>query len=434
MAVPPSDDARRIAAAGVRAADAGVLTSRAFDSDVVHGHLAGTSAVRVVAAGKAAVPMWDAAVARLPPVAGLVIVGPELPAPTVVPPEVCALRGGHPFPDANSIAAGDAARALARTVGTRERLVLLVSGGASALLARPAPGITLEDKILATRALMQAGANIFEVNAVRTHLSEIKGGGLARAAHGRCLTLALSDVTGEHEDDLGVIGSGPGMPTRATFADALAVVERYRPGASVPRAVVRRLEDGAAGRIAEPGSDDGGDEAPAGVVIGGRRDAMRGSAAEAARLGYDVRIVDAAVTGEARDAARRFVEEAIAWCRGRARACVIASGETTVTVRGLGRGGRNQEFALAAVPLLAGECRGVAIASIGTDGIDGPTDAAGGVVDHLTAARARDHGLSIEEALAGNDAYPYLAALDSLVITGPTGTNVGDLVVLTAEG
>ena len=428
------DAALAIGRAGVRAVDPARLARDALAAPDVAARLAGASAVRVVAVGKAAVPMWTAAHAGLRDVREALVVAPSIPVQSAT--SATFVEGGHTIPTAGSEAAAWAALALARRVTRDECLVLLVSGGASALMAAPAEGVSLLDKMRATRALLRCGARIDEINAVRKHLSAVKGGRLARAAGGRCVTLGLSDVIGPHEDDLSVIGSGPGVADPSTFTDALAVLEKHGLRAHVPAPIVRRLEAGVRGEIEEspkPGDADMWNLVA--QVIGGRRDAMRGAAEEATRRGFEVHVVEAPLLGEAREVARRFVLDALAWVSGRRGAspvCVVASGEPTVTVTGHGRGGRNQEFALAAAAVLSAAGRPVALLSLGTDGVDGPTDAAGGLVDHTTVSRAAALGLSIERSLADNDAYPCLQQLGDLVVTGATGTNVGDLVVVTS--
>lgn len=338
-----------------------------------------------------------------------------------------AFAGGHPTPDEVSVTAGHAALALAQSLGSDEMLLVLLSGGASALMVVPADGLTLEDKQQTTERLLHAGADIARLNAVRKHLSKIKGGWLAASAAGRCRTFAVSDVV---DDDLSVIASGPTVPDPSTFADALDVIHRYGGRDAYPRAVVARLEAGVRGEIAEtPKPGDKRLGLGVSMVIGGRRDAMDGAAFEAARLGYQVVRIDAPVVGEARTTALLHLEAVMTRASGVARPlCVVSSGETTVRVRGGGRGGRNQEFALALVAPLASLGLTMVAASIGTDGVDGPTDAAGAVVDHTTAERARAAGLETPTGvLDRNDAYPFFEALGDLIRTGPTGTNVGDL-------
>ena len=305
---------------------------------------------------------------------------------------VVVANGGHPLPDAASFESGARALALADENRARgETLVVLLSGGASAMLAAPADGVTLERKIAVTRELLRSGRPIAEMNAVRKVLSAIKGGKLAARA-GRSVTFAISDVHAPIEDDPSVIGSGP------------TVLDAPSPG------VEARF-----------------------VLAGSRRDAMRGAREEAERLGYPVRSVEPPVLGEARDAAAVFAAQAASLSRAAAQPlCVIASGETTVKLPAdgaHGRGGRNQEFALA-FALAQPRLGDYLFASVGTDGIDGPTDAAGAIVDRTTPARATAAGLDLAASLRAHDAYAVFDRLGDLVKTGPTGTNVGDLQVL----
>jgi hydroxypyruvate reductase len=347
--------------------------------------------------------------------------GPAAPFPVIV--------GGHPLPTADSEEAGRRALALAESVTADETLLVLISGGASALMALAADGVTLAEKRATTAQLLRAGADIYALNTVRKHLSAIKGGWLAARTRGSCRTLVISDVVG---DDLSVIASGPTVADASTFADALALLERFGGAAAYPPAVVARLQRGAAGDIPEtPKPGDPRLARSSTAIIGSRRDAMKGAADAAARLGYTVLRIDDAVVGDARTAAVAHVRAAIARASDSARpTAIVSSGETTVHVTGRGRGGRNQEFALAAAVPLATAGSGVVVASVGTDGIDGPTDAAGAIVDATTIRRARAAGVPADRALADNDAYACLAAIGDLIHTGPTGTNVGDLQVI----
>ena len=358
--------------------------------------------------------------------AGLVA-GPRTDA-SELPPSLDWFDASHPSPNAMSEAAGRRALALAEGSRSRGVLVVLLSGGASSMLSVPAAGLLLADKVLTARALMNAGAPIADLNCVRKHLSSIKGGRLAASAR-RTLTLAISDVHGPIADDPAVIGSGPTVADPTTYSDALAIVRRAGVMESLPAAVVAHLERG-------------GDESPkAGdprlvrstyEVIGNRQIAMEGAARAARSRGYTVSIIEAPTAGEAREAGAAFATQALDDPGGRPR-CVLASGETTVHVHGAGRGGRNQEFALGALPALDARQpreRAVALASAGTDGIDGPTDAAGAIVDVTTSARARERGLRPAAALASNGAYDFFAPLGDLIMWGPTGTNVGDLHVM----
>jgi glycerate 2-kinase len=341
-----------------------------------------------------------------------------LPFPMVV--------AGHPTPTADSERGGRHALELAASLQPDETLVVLLSGGASALMAVPADGLTLEDKQATTRQLLRAGADIHALNTVRKHVSAIKGGWLAATAPGACRTYAISDVVG---DDLSVIGSGPTVPDASTFRDTLDILRRYGGDEAYPARVLDRVRNGAAGRL--PETPKAGDTRLANAVtsvIGGRRDAMDGAVREAEARGYHVIRVDDAVVGDARTAGPSHLRACLAMAASVGRpACIVSSGETTVRVVGDGKGGRNQEFALACAPVLASLGIAAAVASVGTDGIDGPTDAAGAIADHTTLERALALRLQPDTFLDRNDAYHFFAPLGDLITTGPTGTNVGDL-------
>lgn len=340
-------------------------------------------------------------------------------------------NAGHPIPDAGSERGGRRALAVAESVDEHETLLVLLSGGASALMAVPAEGLSLDDKQAATRQLLRAGADIRALNTVRKHLSAIKGGWLAARTRGACHTLVISDVVG---DDLSAIASGPTVGDASTFADALAVIRRFGGEDAYPPSVAARLRAGARGvaDIAEtPKPGDRRLARSAATIIGSRPDAMAGAAACAAALGYRVVRIDEAVVGEARAAAAAHLHAAVAAAAGVGRpACVISSGETTVQVTGCGSGGRNQEFALAAAEPIASLSSPALLGSVGTDGIDGPTDAAGAWVDSRTLGGAAAAGLRPATFLADNNAYAFFDALGHLIRTGPTGTNVGDLQVI----
>ena len=335
---------------------------------------------------------------------------------------------GHPIPTEGSLAAGQRALALADGAGDGQVVVVLLSGGASAGLAAPVEGVTLAEKAAVTTLLLRAGVAIDGVNCVRKHLSALKGGRLAAAAGGRVVTLAISDVFAPLPDDPAVIGSGPTVPDPTTFADALAIVL----GASgrVPAAALDMIGRGVRGEIPEsPKPDDPRLAGASYHLIGSRWDAIDGAAAEARHLGFTVATIDEPVTGEARDVALAHVRRAAQLAHERPRPfCVLSVGETTVHVTGRGKGGRNQEFALASAIHLTRRFPEAVLASVGTDGIDGPTDAAGALVDTMTPTRAADAGLHRPETyLAANDTYTFFEALGDLVRTGPTDTNVGDL-------
>lgn len=382
--------------------------------------------VRAIAAGKAAVGMARAVTevfgSRL--VAGVMTASGE----TGPGSGWLMFPATHPQPSAASEQAGRAALALAdRSRQENGVLIVCLSGGASAMLSVPAPGLTIDDKSTATRRLLLAGLNIGELNVVRRHLSAIKGGQLAARA-GRSITLAISDVCTPVEDDPKVIGSGPTAGDDSTFAEALEVIERHHVGHELPAAVMTHLRAGGAGEVDGPvASSDPRLARAAYWLVASRQDAMRAAADTARALGYHVHIQAPPLTGEARLAGPRLLSGVAAFPRP---ACLISSGETTVLVRGAGRGGRNQELALAAMERLS-ELHPAALASIGTDGVDGPTDAAGAFVGSEAWAALGPAGQALAiRALEDNDAYPFLEGLDAIVRTGPTGTNVGDLQVL----
>jgi hydroxypyruvate reductase len=394
-------------------------------------------AVDVIAAGKAAAVMLTAFESGIDvPVRTMLGVGPRrtettsrgqssTPASTI---EWC--DAGHHFPDHGSVAGARRAIEVAAGAGEGDVLVVLISGGGSALMALPAAGIALEAKQQTARTLMAQGADIYELNTVRKHLSGIKGGRLAAAARGRVLTLAVSDVVG---DDLSVIASGPTVPDESTFADALRVLESRGSVDAYPQEVVTRLRRGVTGEIPEtPKRGDPRLARAEARVIGPQRGAIEGARRAAERLGYHVHVVPEPVTGEARLSARTHVDVVSRIAASLPRPlCVISSGETTVTVVGDGTGGRNQEFALAMAPLLESLGSRVVAASIGTDGIDGPTDAAGAVVDPMTIRRAEAASLpSSQTYLDNNNAYAFFDRLGDLIRTGPTNTNVGDLQIV----
>ena len=342
------------------------------------------------------------------------------------------LEAGHPVPDERGARA--AREILALAVGARadDLVLVLVSGGGSALTPAPAPPITLADKQVVTRLLLAAGATIDELNAVRKHVSLLKGGQLARAASpARVRALMLSDVIG---DPLDVIASGPTAPDSSTFAEALAVIERFGIRERAPASVIDRLERGARGEIAEtPKPEDPLFGRITNVVIGNNALVVDAAAARARELGWAPLVLTRALAGEARELGRHWVQLARDIKAGRgpvaAPTCVIASGETTVTVRGRGRGGRCQEFALAAAIEMEG-MDGVVMLAAGTDGSDGPTTAAGAVANGRTARRARELGADPRARLEDNDSHAVFACLGDLVVTGPTNTNLLDLYLL----
>ena len=346
-----------------------------------------------------------------------------------LPANVEWMESSHPFPDARSEAAGRRALAVAQSVHSGEVLVILLSGGASALMAAPVDGITLADKVNTTRLMMNAGADIHALNTVRRHLSKVKGGRLASACVGTTITLALSDVVG---DDLNAIGSGPGVADNTTWSDAAASLERFggRQHVEAVRAVVQR---GLAGAL--PDTPAAGHPALARAsarVIGGRLDAMAGARAAALAHGYAVLVMDEPVVGEARVAGPAWLRRVGEQARHHARPlCVISGGETTVRVTGNGLGGRNLEFVLSIAEAVQALPGSVAAASIGTDGIDGSSGVAGAIIDSTTMARAAQARLDAPgDYLAANNSLAFFAPLDDLIRLGRTHTNVGDLQVI----
>jgi glycerate 2-kinase len=420
-------DLDRIVRAALDAVDAGLLVRRALVEPSVARAVADAAAVHVIAAGKAASVMLDACASYGVSPKSMVGIGP---AGSPAPPTGTEWHdGGHPVPTSGSVEGARRALAVAERVRADELLLVLLSGGGSALMSLPAAGVTLSDKQQTVRQLLESGADIHELNTVRKHLSAIKGGQLAAACGGPTLTLAVSDVVG---DDLSVIASGPTVPDPSTFADALAVLARRGDGA-FPAAVTARLRAGAAGDLRDtPGADDARLARARAEVIGPQRGAVEGARQAAAALGFAVHIVDAPVIGEARLAAATHIAEVARALGGLPRpACVIAAGETTVTVTGRGKGGRNQEFTFAAARALPALGSTAVAASIGTDGIDGPTDAAGAVGDSTTFARARAAGIVDPDAfLQDNNTYAFFDRLGDLIRTGPTRTNVGDIQIV----
>ena len=337
-------------------------------------------------------------------------------------------ESGHPVPDEPGVRGAQRISEIATGAGAEDLVICLISGGASALLPFPAPPITLEEKQTVTKLLLACGATIHEINAVRKHISGIKGGQLARMAYpARVLALILSDVIG---DNLDVIGSGTTAPDASTFASAMAVLDKYAILDRVPAGVRERLESGAHGAIRE--TPKRGDPAFARVqnlIVGSNRLAVEAAAVRARELGFRTLILSTQIEGETREIARMhaaIAKEIAQYGRPIQRpACVISGGETTVTLRGNGSGGRNQEFVLAAALDIAG-LEPTVVLSGGTDGTDGPTDAAGAIADGYTLARGRE----AQTHLDVNDSYHYFEELGDLVITGPTNTNVMDVRVM----
>lgn len=394
--------------------------------------------VYVVGFGKAATPMVEAIVQILGDrVRGGVAVtkyghGPE---DGVTTGPVAVLEAGHPVPDEAGRAAAQQVGDILQRAGENDLVLCLISGGGSALLTLPAKGVTLADLQETTNALLRSGATIHEINTIRKHLSQVKGGQLARlVAPATVVSLVVSDVVGSALD---VIASGPTVADNSTWADAWAVVERYALAGDLPESVVNRLQSGMMGEIADtPKPGDAIFERIQTLIIADNAIAAAAAWQQARQLGFDAAILTTFLEGEAREVAKMVValgREVISHGRPVSPpACLILGGETTVTVRGAGKGGRNQELALAAALVLdqLPESDRLLVVSLATDGTDGPTDAAGGMVDGKTVGRGREQRLDAERMLANNDSTPYLQAVGDLLVTGPTRTNVNDLVLV----
>lgn len=384
--------------------------------------------VYVVGAGKASARMAQAVEAILGDeiTGGLIIVkyGYSLAAN-----KVKMVEAAHPLPDGAGFRATAGVIRLVEQAAENDLVICVISGGASALLSCPMEGISLQDKQETTERLLNSGAKIEEVNAVRKHISRVKGGGLARSAYpATTVSLILSDVV---DDPIATIASGPTAPDPSTYGDCVAILQRYQVWRRIPVPVLELLEKGMRGKIAEtPKKEDTIFLKVRNVVIGNSRLATEGAKQKARELGYHSCILSNSIEGEAHDAALFHIaigkEVLNSGEPVPAPACLISGGETTVTVSGEGKGGRNQEFALAAALAIDGSEQ-IVVLSAGTDGTDGPTDAAGGIVDGGTIRRAKDKGLDAFAYLEKHDSYPFLLAAGDLLITGPTFTNVMDL-------
>ena len=431
------EHARAIFSAGLAAAEPGHCVHRALtvEAGVLRCGarqfpLDSISSLRVLGAGKATAAMAQAAEEilgdRIDTGAINTKYGHALPLERIE-----TFECGHPVPDEAGVTGAARQLALLENLDPTALVLCLFSGGGSALLPAPADGLSLAEKQETTRLLLACGATIDEINALRKHLSAIKGGLLSRAAApARVLALMLSDVIG---DPLDTIASGPTHPDSTTFAHCLQLVDRYNLRHQLPASVRQRLEDGANGLLPEtPKVGDPCFAAAESVVVGNSSLAIDAATQKARALGYEVLVLTSRLQGEAREAAAALTaiaQEIATADRPVPRpACIITGGETTVTLRGEGKGGRNQELALAAA-LHLDDWPAITLLSGGTDGTDGPTDAAGAIVNGQTLNRARAQGLEARDFLARNDSYHFFQALNDLVITGPTGTNVMDLQI-----
>ncbi len=341
-------------------------------------------------------------------------------------------ESGHPIPDQRGVDAARRIVALLKETGPRDLVIFLLSGGASALLPLPVDGIRLEEKQEATQLLLDCGADIQEINTIRKHISRIKGGRIAQLAYpSTVLGFILSDIVG---DPLDAIGSGPTVPDTSTFGEAWEILRKYDLLSEIAPSIRSHIQKGKEGGVEEtPKPGHPTFQKVHNFLIGSNLIALRAAAAESRSLGFNTLILSSSVVGETREAARfhaAIAREAVSTGNPVSRpACLISGGETTVTIRGHGKGGRNQEFVLAAA-LEISDLEGVVLLSGGTDGTDGPTDAAGAVADTGTVKRARELAMNPRAHLDNNDAYPFFKRLGDLLVTGPTRTNVMDVRII----
>ncbi len=431
-------DAVGIFEAGLRQADPYACVRRSFvlegrmlkAGDFVY-DIGSFERIIVIGAGKAAAPMGRAVED---------VLGERISAGLLITKyghserlrHIRIVEARHPLPDESGVLATEEILRLISGLNDKTLVICLISGGGSSLLVSPAEGIALEHKIETTKRLLGSGATIKEINSVRKHLSKVKGGRLAAlAAPARTITLVLSDVIG---DCLDVIASGPTAPDDSTYMDALSVLGKYRLLDKVPKPVIDRLRDGAQARIEEtPKQGDPIFLYVRNEIIGSLGLALDAAEKEAMVRGYRAFILSSCITGEASEVGKVFGAIA-AEIRKNSRpllppACIIAGGETTVTIRGDGKGGRNQEMALSAAIDMAGLSE-VVFLSAGTDGTDGPTDAAGAFAYGTTVGRAEALGLDARECLSRNDSYSFFKSIGDLFFTGPTKTNVMDIHIL----
>ncbi len=428
-------DAESIFSAGVKAVtgDRAIFQHCRMEGSVFHAcgicfDLNRFDRIWVAGAGKASAPMADAIEKQInEKIAGGVVSvkrGHDLQLE-----KIRTIEAGHPVFDHNSVLAAEEILSLATSAGPEDLVIFLLSGGGSALMAKPAPPVTPAEKQEAVKHLLLCGADIHEINAIRKHISVVKGGRLARAAYpATLLTLIVSDVVG---DRLDVIGSGPTVPDASTYADCLRIIQHYGLSGKLAENIVSILENGASGSRSEtPRADDPVFEKSYARIVAANGTALEAARGKAASLGYNTIILSSMIEGDTRAAARLLSSVAKEAKKSgnpvRPPACILSGGETTVVVKGAGKGGRNQEFALEAALDIAGMENTVVLCG-GTDGTDGPTDAAGGIVDGQTIQRAEKQGINAETFLENNDSYHFLQRTGDLFVTGPTGTNVMDL-------
>jgi glycerate 2-kinase len=427
-------DAREIFNAALTAADAAKAVSRHLKVDGEGIDIAGRlyslrsyKRLFVIGAGKGSALMCRALVKLI----GDWLYGGTIIAKygyAVAMKKIAIIEAGHPIPDENGLRATEQIVRLLRQTTNEDLVINLISGGGSALLCSPADGISFHEKQEITRRLLSCGAPIGEINAIRKHISKVKGGRLARLAYPSTLiSLILSDVVG---DSISAIASGPTAPDPSTFSECQVILDRYKLRTEKAVSIARFIDKGSAGEIEEtPKPGDPIFDNVMNVVVGNNRLAVSAAKERAERLGYSVKVIDKLAEGEATELAvahAAIVKKIYHSGAVRRPACVISGGEATVTLHGDGLGGRNQEFALATALEIDG-LDGVVALIGGTDGSDGPTEAAGGIVDGGTVRRGETTGLVARDYLSRNDSYHYLKATDDLLVTGPTFTNVMDL-------
>lgn len=398
-----------------------------------------TKGILLVSFGKAAAPMAKAALEEVPPdapVRGIVLTKHEHTQGFLFPGSIEVFEAGHPIPDEAGHLAASRVLELLEEADAGTFVLYLISGGGSALLSDPVDGINLADKQKATGLLLRSGATINELNAVRKHVSRVKGGRLAKAAYPAYgISLILSDVIG---DSLDVIASGPTAPDPTTYDDAIAIVKKYKLVETMPQSVMAHLNAGSLGAVPDtPKKVDPVFGNIENIIIANNQRATEAARQRAFERGFVAVAPANNIQGEARIIAERFARAAISTkmrlqVPGRQSMCFVYGGETTVTVKGDGTGGRNTELALAFAREISG-IDGITFISGGTDGTDGPTDAAGAIVDGSTIPNARAKGLDPEDYLDRNDSYTFFKETGGLVITGPTGTNVMDLYIALIE-
>jgi len=346
-----------------------------------------------------------------------------------------SIEAGHPIPDRKGYEGARKIQRLLKESGPDDLVIFLLSGGASALLPFPADGIDLKEKQEVTQLLLDSGADIKEINTVRKHISRMKGGWVAKWAYpSTVIAFILSDVVG---DQLDVIGSGPTVPDPSTFEESLEILKKYDLLNEVAPSVRKHLQSGKEGKVEEtPKPGEAVFERVSNILIGSNILALREAKREAESLGFNAIILSSSIEGETREASRfhaAVAKEVISSGNPVPRpACILSGGETTVTIKGKGQGGRNQEFALAGALEISG-IEKIVLLSGGTDGTDGPTDASGALADHTTVQRAETMGLNPNVHLENNDAYPFFQKLGDLLITGPTHTNVMDVRIMLVD-